>query len=297
MAMSRSTSTSTSASTESDRLLRDLEQAAVHLAAGGLLAYPTETSWGLAARIDSPRAVASLRAFKGRDADKPLSLLVSGEAALAARGAFVGDAARALMRAFWPGPLTLVLPDHSHVRGARVVPGRGARGAHAENAENIEKVAPASHTGNTENAAPASNIENAAHAANTGNTDNAAPADNPAGRGFRCSPHPAAQALALWSERRGIGPFTATSLNLSGRPACDDFAAAMRLVESAPAPPPGSPGLCILDINRYGDAGGMPASTVLDVQGDRPRILRAGAIAREQLDAALADAGAVSTAP
>lgn len=79
------------------------------LADDGLVAFPTETVWGLACRAGSPAAVARLRRFKGRDADKPVSVLIDVPQRLDDLGAEPSDAARRLAAAFWPGPLTLVL--------------------------------------------------------------------------------------------------------------------------------------------------------------------------------------------
>lgn len=80
-----------------------------HLESGGLLAYPTETVYGLGSR---PRAaeVQALARLKGRRPGKPFLLLVSSREMAEAQGLAFGEAANALARAFWPGPLTLVLP-------------------------------------------------------------------------------------------------------------------------------------------------------------------------------------------
>jgi L-threonylcarbamoyladenylate synthase len=78
------------------------------LAEDGLVAFPTETVWGLAARAESPEAVDRLRAFKGRDADKPVSVMIDAPERLAELGVELGPRARALARALWPGPLTIV---------------------------------------------------------------------------------------------------------------------------------------------------------------------------------------------
>jgi L-threonylcarbamoyladenylate synthase len=86
-----------------------LEAALDRVAAGGLLGFPTETSWGLGADARSEDALARLRRFKGRDAEKPISLLVAGAADLARLGAKLTPAAQRLAEAFWPGPLTLVV--------------------------------------------------------------------------------------------------------------------------------------------------------------------------------------------
>ena len=88
----------------------DLALAVATLADGGLVAFPTETVWGLAADGHCATAVAGLRRFKGRDAEQPISLLVPDASALARLGCEVDERAEALMASFWPGPLTLVLP-------------------------------------------------------------------------------------------------------------------------------------------------------------------------------------------
>ena len=80
-----------------------------HLAHGGLLAYPTETVYGLGSGPRVP-ALDALARLKGRAADKPFLLLVSSRAMVEEWGLVLSTAARALAAAFWPGPLTLVLP-------------------------------------------------------------------------------------------------------------------------------------------------------------------------------------------
>jgi len=79
-----------------------------HLAAGKLLAYPTETVYGLGS---SPDVVAldRLANLKGRPVGKPFLVLVDGIEMLEAAGLALGPNARVLAREFWPGPLTLVL--------------------------------------------------------------------------------------------------------------------------------------------------------------------------------------------
>lgn len=93
-----------------DRAQEGLRGAVEVLARGGLVAFPTETVWGIAADARSAAAVRRLRTFKGRDASQPISLIVSGPSALPALGCDREVRASALMDAFWPGPLTLVLP-------------------------------------------------------------------------------------------------------------------------------------------------------------------------------------------
>ncbi|HEY0675926.1 MAG TPA: L-threonylcarbamoyladenylate synthase, partial [Immundisolibacter sp.] len=85
------------------------------LRAGQLVALPTETVYGLGADALNPAAVARLFALKGRPAEHPLIIHLPPEAALEDWAAEVPPAARALAAAFWPGPLTLILP-----RGPRV---------------------------------------------------------------------------------------------------------------------------------------------------------------------------------
>ncbi len=92
--------------------------AAVALRAGQLVAVPTETVYGLAARADSADAVAAIYRAKGRPDFNPLIVHVL-DAAQAENIAVLDDRARALAAAFWPGALTLVLP----LRGAaRITP-------------------------------------------------------------------------------------------------------------------------------------------------------------------------------
>ncbi len=91
-----------------DDLRGALPPVAAHLKTGGLLAYPTETVYGLGSR---PREadVAALATLKGRQGGKPFLLLVSNRRMVQAHGLVFTDAANALADAFWPGPLTLVL--------------------------------------------------------------------------------------------------------------------------------------------------------------------------------------------
>src|SRR3954468_7579960 len=80
-----------------------------HLAADGLLGYPTETVYGLGSAASVP-ALEALARLKGRDPGKPFLLLVSGRPMAEQCGLVFSASARALSDAFWPGPLTLVLP-------------------------------------------------------------------------------------------------------------------------------------------------------------------------------------------
>ena len=86
-----------------------IARAAALLRAGALVALPTETVYGLAADARNPDAVAQVFAAKGRPAFNPLIVHVGARVEAEALAGF-DDGARALARAFWPGPLTLVLP-------------------------------------------------------------------------------------------------------------------------------------------------------------------------------------------
>jgi len=86
-----------------------IAEAARRLAAGGLVAFPTETVYGLGADASDGAAVARLYAAKGRPSFNPLIAHVASAAAARKLARFDAVAAR-LVDAFWPGPLTLVLP-------------------------------------------------------------------------------------------------------------------------------------------------------------------------------------------
>jgi L-threonylcarbamoyladenylate synthase len=86
-----------------------IARAAAVVRAGGIVAVPTETVYGLAADAGNAEAVARIYAAKGRPAFNPLIVHVADLAAAEALAVFDVDA-RALAAAFWPGPLTLVLP-------------------------------------------------------------------------------------------------------------------------------------------------------------------------------------------
>jgi L-threonylcarbamoyladenylate synthase len=80
-----------------------------HLRGGGLLAYPTETVYGLGS-LPTPEALAALTRLKGRAPNKPFLLLISARIMAEVWGLSFNHSASALAAAFWPGPLTLVLP-------------------------------------------------------------------------------------------------------------------------------------------------------------------------------------------
>ena len=88
----------------------EVRQAALALSRGELIGLPTETVYGLAADALNPKAVAAIFSAKGRPADHPLIVHVSDPAQVAFFASSVPVFASRLMAAFWPGPLTLILP-------------------------------------------------------------------------------------------------------------------------------------------------------------------------------------------
>jgi L-threonylcarbamoyladenylate synthase len=198
-----------------------LEEAVARVAAGGLVAFPTETLWGLGADARSETAVARLRSWKQRGDDQPLSVLVTGVHVLPALGVDVGRLARELADTFWPGPLTMVLPCS----------GQFATGI----------------------------------------------AGPKGGLGVRCSPHPVAASLARALEAAGVGPVTATSLNRHGEAPARNRGEATRACADGDGDAP------LLFLGDGLDAGGGRPSTVVDLTGARPNVLRWGALGRDFL--------------
>ena len=97
---------------------QSIAAAADRLAAGGLVGLPTETVYGLAADAGNDAAVRAIFTAKGRPADHPLIVHVAGAAQVPAFAASVPPFAQALIDAFWPGPLTLILPRRPGVAEA-----------------------------------------------------------------------------------------------------------------------------------------------------------------------------------
>ncbi|WP_395405124.1 L-threonylcarbamoyladenylate synthase [Pseudoduganella sp. UC29_106] len=92
--------------------------AAASLEAGELVAFPTETVYGLGADAENPAAVARIYAAKGRPQDHPVIVHVAPGADLDYWVTDVPPAARQLAQAFWPGPLTLILKRNTHIPDA-----------------------------------------------------------------------------------------------------------------------------------------------------------------------------------
>lgn len=95
-----------------------IEQAASRIQAGSLVGFPTETVYGLGADASSNAAVAGIFAAKGRPADHPLIVHVASVSQVSDYASSVPPFAERLMQAFWPGPLTVILPRKEGVAAA-----------------------------------------------------------------------------------------------------------------------------------------------------------------------------------
>ena len=191
-----------------------IRRAAALLRAGELVAFPTETVYGLGADALNGEAAARIFAAKGRPADNPLIAHIAGESGLA--GLIAGEpctCARKLMRAFWPGPMTLIFPKSPRVP--------------REVTAGLDTVA------------------------------------------VRMPSHPVARALI----RAAQTPIAAPSANRSGRPSPTTAAHVLEDMEGRiPLILDGGP--CEVGLE----------STVVDVTGARPRILRPGGVTLEMLE-------------
>lgn len=193
--------------------------AAALLRAGELVAFPTETVYGLGADALNGEAAARIFAAKGRPADNPLIAHIAVESGLA--GLIAGEpcaCARALMRAFWPGPMTLIFPKSPRVP--------------REVTAGLDTVA------------------------------------------VRMPSHPVARALISAAQT----PIAAPSANRSGRPSPTTAAHVLEDMEGRiPLILDGGP--CEVGLE----------STVVDVTGARPRILRPGGVTLEMLEGVVGD--------
>jgi L-threonylcarbamoyladenylate synthase len=89
-----------------------LQEALAVLRQGGVVAYPTDTVYGLAVDAMRPQAVARLYDVKRRSPEKAIPLIVGGLDQLSQLIAPPSCAAKRMMAVFWPGPLTLLIPAH-----------------------------------------------------------------------------------------------------------------------------------------------------------------------------------------
>ena len=194
----------------------DIQQAAEIIKEGGLVAFPTETVYGLGADALNPEAVGKVYAAKGRPSDNPMIVHISSKNDLSHLAFEITDDIRKLMDAFWPGPLTMVVP------AAPVVP-----------------------------------------RVTTGGLDTVA---------VRMPSDPVAAALITSSET----PIAAPSANLSGRPSPTS---ARHVIDDLDGR--------IDAIIQGGDCQVGIESTVVDMTGAVPTVLRPGIITAERLSQAL----------
>jgi L-threonylcarbamoyladenylate synthase len=196
------------------------ETAVEVLRSGGVVALPTDTVYGIAVALDTPRGIERLFEVKRRPPERGIMLLLD-DAVQAARIGVLTPGAGALADEGWPGGLTVVVPQRSDVR------------------------LPAALTGGQPTI------------------------------GLRVPDHAAPRALA-----REVGPLPTTSANVSGLPEARDAGEIMRQLGDAID--------LVLD---GGPAHGGPASTVVDCTGERPRILRVGALSLDWVARVLDAAG------
>ncbi|MEO6206640.1 MAG: L-threonylcarbamoyladenylate synthase [Candidatus Limnocylindrales bacterium] len=177
------------------------------LRAGGVVALPTDTVYGIAVALQTPGGIERLFSAKRRPPDKGIMLLLH-DATQAGEIGVMTPAAAALVAACWPGGLTVVVPQRPDVH------------------------LPAALTGG----APTI--------------------------GLRAPAHDSPRTLAS-----GVGPLPVTSANVSGLPEASDAAEILAQLGD------------VIDlVLDGGPAHGGPASTVVDCTGERPIILRAGAV-------------------
>ncbi|MGP3560128.1 L-threonylcarbamoyladenylate synthase [Geobacillus sp. BK01] len=105
------------------RIYPQIQEAAEWLRAGEVIAFPTETVYGLGADASSTAAVEKIFAAKGRPSDNPLIVHVASMAHVEAVAASIPPVAKTLMERFWPGPLTFVLPKRAGAVSERVTAG------------------------------------------------------------------------------------------------------------------------------------------------------------------------------
>jgi L-threonylcarbamoyladenylate synthase len=110
----------------------DIPAAVDVLRRGGLVAFPTETVYGLGADASNPAAVGRIYSVKGRPRNHPVIVHLAEATAIKGWAADVPPDAWALAEAFWPGPLTLILPRAEHVPDA-VTGGTGTVGLRVPN--------------------------------------------------------------------------------------------------------------------------------------------------------------------
>lgn len=110
-----------------NRIGTSIDLAVEHLQQGRIVAFPTETYYGLAVDPWNPSAVERLFHLKKRPVEKPILLLIEDVAQLSHLTASVPDAFQSLIAQYWPGPLTLIFPAHPSIH-PKITAGTGTVG-------------------------------------------------------------------------------------------------------------------------------------------------------------------------
>jgi L-threonylcarbamoyladenylate synthase len=92
-----------------------LEKASDTIKGGRVIAYPTETFYGLGVKFDSSAALENLYRIKGRSRNKALPLIIGERRMLGLIASSITESAEKLIEKFWPGPLTLLLPAKTNI--------------------------------------------------------------------------------------------------------------------------------------------------------------------------------------
>ena len=111
---------------------------------GGVIAYPTETLYGLAAYAGNERAIERIFAIKGRNFDKPIPLIIGNEESLDPLVSEIPESAVPLMKTFWPGPITLIFNASDRV-STRLTAGTGKIGIRLSSHEIARSLAAGLH--------------------------------------------------------------------------------------------------------------------------------------------------------
>ena len=213
---------------------------------GALLGLPTETVYGLAADASSDAAVAQIFAAKGRPSDHPLIVHVASAEGIAHFASAVPDFAQKLVDAFWPGPLTLILPR---------LPGVANAATGGQNSVGLRCPAhPVAHALLLACAAPTNHTNHTNHTDNTDNTSDETSGTDQGG--------PPVWGVAAPSANRfgRVSPTTAQHVQ-------DELGADLLVLDGGP---------CAVGIE----------STIVDCTRGVPVLLRPGAVTREQIEAA-----------
>lgn len=194
----------------------DLAPAVEILHQGGVIAYPTETVYGLGANITHRKAVARIYQIKKRDPQKPISIMTASVAGALELTDDVSELGKILMKRYWPGPLTLIL------KASQKLP--------KDLVSRDQKI------------------------------------------GLRVPDHPLTQALVQLHK----DPITSTSANITGcAPATHAEEVVRQLGESIDL---------VID---GGESSAKRASTVVDVTGEAPVVLREGVISLSEIEQSL----------